>query len=89
MEGLVEFPRRLAGMEVGLLFRGLARNRTKVSLRSNGEVDVSGVAQLLGGGGHAKASGVLVELDLDETVRVVLDALRPLVEAAVASKEDR
>ena len=50
---------------------------------------MSGVAQLLGGGGHAKASGVLVELDLDEAVRVVLDALRPLVEAAVASKEDR
>ncbi|MDE2943020.1 MAG: bifunctional oligoribonuclease/PAP phosphatase NrnA [Gemmatimonadota bacterium] len=89
MEGLVEFPRRLAGMEVGLLFRGLARNRTKVSLRSNGEVDVSGVAQLLGGGGHAKASGVLVELDPDEAVRVVLDALRPLVEAAVASEKDR
>lgn len=86
MEGLVEFPRRLAGMEVGLFFRGLARKRTKVSLRSNGEVDVSSVAQSLGGGGHTKASGVLLELDLEEAVRAVLDALRPAVKAAVAGK---
>ena len=83
MEGLVEFPRRLEGIEVGLLFRGLARDRTKVSLRSNGNVDVSAVAQLLGGGGHTKASGAIIELDLEAAVRVVLDALRPLVEAAV------
>ncbi len=89
MEGLVEFPRRLAGMEVGLFFRGLARDRTKVSLRSNGEVDVAGVAQLLGGGGHTKASGVLLELELDEAVRIVVDALRPLVEAAVAEQAGR
>ena len=83
MEGLVEFPRRLEGIEVGLLFRGLAPDRTKVSLRSNGNVDVSAVAQMLGGGGHTKASGVIIELDLEGAVRVVLDALRPLVQAAV------
>ena len=82
MEGLVEFPRRLEGIEVGLFFRGLAPDRTKVSLRSNGSVNVSGVAQLLGGGGHTKASGAIIELDLEQAVRVVLDALRPLVEAA-------
>ncbi|WP_420635402.1 DHH family phosphoesterase [Candidatus Palauibacter sp.] len=85
MEGLVEFPRRLEGIEVGLMFRGLSRARTKVSFRSNGEVDVSEVAQLLGGGGHTKASGALIELDLEETVRVVLDELRPLVEKVAAS----
>lgn len=84
MEGLVEFPRRLEGIEVGLLFRGLARERTKVSLRSNGQVDVSAVARELGGGGHAKASGAVIELDLEHAVRLVLDALRPLVEVVAA-----
>lgn len=87
MEGLVEFPRRLQGMEVGLLFRGLAKNRTKVSLRSNGDVDVSDVAHDLGGGGHTKASGVVLEVGLDEAIRVVLDELRPLVEAVIEAAE--
>jgi len=77
MEGLVEYPRRLEGMEVGLFFRALSSTRTKVSLRSNGDVDVSSIAQELGGGGHAKASGVVLELELEEAIRVVVDKVRP------------
>ncbi len=83
LEGLVEYPRRLAGIEVGVFFRGLSRDRTKVSLRSNGRVDVSGVARALGGGGHTKASGVLVEAGLEEAIQTVLGVLRPAVRAAL------
>ncbi len=82
LEGLVDFPRRLEGMEVGFLIRGLSRDRTKVSLRSNGKVDVSDVARRLGGGGHVHASGALVDLGLQETLQLVLGMLRPLAEAA-------
>lgn len=77
MEGLVEYPRRLAGIEVGLFFRALSSTRTKVSLRSNGDVDVSAIAQEFGGGGHAKASGVVLELGLEDAVRAVVDRVRP------------
>lgn len=84
MEGLVDFPRRLRGMEVGILFRGLAADRTKVSLRSNGDVDVGRVAEALGGGGHAKASGAVLESGLEASIRTVLDVLRPRVEEVVA-----
>ena len=86
MEGLVEFPRRLEGIEVGLFFRGLSADRTKVSLRSNGRVDVGAVAEELGGGGHAKASGVVIESGLEEAIRTVLEKLRPRVDAAADPK---
>ena len=75
-EGLVEYPRRIRGIEVALLFRELSRNRTKVSLRSNGVRDVSGIAQELGGGGHPKASGVLIELPVARAIEVVVEAVR-------------
>ncbi len=75
-EGLVEYPRRIRGIEVALLFRELSRKRTKVSLRSNGERDVSGIAQELGGGGHPKAAGVLIELPVGKATEVVVDAVR-------------
>ncbi|MCG8467709.1 MAG: bifunctional oligoribonuclease/PAP phosphatase NrnA [Gemmatimonadetes bacterium] len=88
MEGLVEFPRRLQGIEVGILFRGLAAARTKVSLRSNGEVDVSVVAQRLGGGGHTKASGAVLELGLEPTIQAVMDELRPAVDAATGAPSE-
>ena len=87
MEGLVEFPRRLAGVEVGLFFRGLSSERTKVSLRSNGEVNVSTIARDLGGGGHAKASGIVLDMPLEAAVRVVVDRVRP--EALAAAAESR
>ena len=76
MEGLVEYPRRLAGVEVGLFFRGLSSERTKVSLRSNGQSDVNRVARRLGGGGHVRAAGAVLALPLADAESVTLDALR-------------
>ncbi|MFQ5678178.1 MAG: bifunctional oligoribonuclease/PAP phosphatase NrnA [Gemmatimonadota bacterium] len=76
MEGIVEYPRRLEGIEVAVLFRELAGRRTKASLRSNGEVDVAEVARILGGGGHAKAAGVLLQRPLEEGRAAVLEQLR-------------
>lgn len=75
-EGLVDYPRRLAGIEVGLFFRALSSTRTKVSLRANGDVDVSSIAQELGGGGHPKAAGAVLESGLEEAVRTVVERVR-------------
>ncbi len=79
VEGLVDYPRSVQGVEVGLLFRETARGGTKISFRSNGEVDVNAVARLFGGGGHVKAAGAMVERPLTEVrgevVRVTLEAI--------------
>jgi len=58
LDGIVEFPRSIAGVRMALLFREIAAGRVKVSLRSVGEVDVAAFAQPFGGGGHTKASGL-------------------------------
>lgn len=84
-EGLVDYPRRLAGIEVGLFFRALSSGRTKVSLRSNGDVDVSDIAQALGGGGHRKAAGIVLETGLEEAIRTVVERVRS---AARAVRDD-
>ncbi|HKK28372.1 MAG TPA: bifunctional oligoribonuclease/PAP phosphatase NrnA [Gemmatimonadota bacterium] len=75
-EGLVEYPRRLQGTEVAVLFRELARGRTKISLRSNGPIDVAAVARDFGGGGHRQAAGALVERPLAEVREAVVERLR-------------
>ncbi len=89
-DGLVEFPRRLRGIEVALAFRELSADRTKVSLRSTGDVDVARIAQSLGGGGHEKAAGVVVAEPLRAAIETVLrqarDAVR--VHAAQASRAE-
>jgi len=63
-EGIVNFPRSIKGVEVAMLFREEepADNGTrwKVSLRSNGELNVSQIAEKFGGGGHKRAAGCLI-----------------------------
>lgn len=76
LDAIVEYPRRIRGVEVAALFRGLPDGRTKVSLRSAGETDVAAVARELGGGGHTKAAGALVNKGVAETRDDTLAAIR-------------
>lgn len=57
MEGLVNEPLRLRGVEVAGLLYELEDGRIKASLRSRGRVDVNAVCRGFGGGGHRLASG--------------------------------
>jgi phosphoesterase RecJ-like protein len=76
LEGIVEYARRIRGVEVAALLRELPDGRTKVSLRASGEADVASVARSLGGGGHTKAAGALVGSGVDAAEGVVLEAIR-------------
>jgi phosphoesterase RecJ-like protein len=51
-------------------------NRTAVSFRSDGDVDVSQLAQKLGGGGHKMASAARIEGKFEEVVKKVLQTAR-------------
>ena len=56
-EGLIDYPRKIAGVEGVALLRERTDGKTKVSLRSRGEVDVEKIARAHGGGGHKNAAG--------------------------------
>ncbi|MCP4659732.1 MAG: bifunctional oligoribonuclease/PAP phosphatase NrnA [bacterium] len=66
-EGLIDYPRSIAGVEAVALFRHLQDGGTKVSLRSRGSVDVEKIARRHGGGGHHNAAGFSLREDDQET----------------------
>lgn len=72
MDGLVNYPRNIEGIEVGLLFKQVDEQSVKVSLRSAGKVDVARIAQSFGGGGHIRAAGCKVEGTLQESVAKIV-----------------
>ena len=76
LEGLVEYARSIEGTELAILFRETNDGATKISFRSNGEMDVNALARQFGGGGHVKAAGALVGDALDSARAKVLDAAR-------------
>ncbi|MDE7298669.1 MAG: bifunctional oligoribonuclease/PAP phosphatase NrnA [Lachnospiraceae bacterium] len=57
LSGIIDQLRVTRGVEVAVFIYELAPQEFKVSLRSNGEVDVSKTAVFFGGGGHRKAAG--------------------------------
>ncbi|MEJ2679468.1 MAG: DHHA1 domain-containing protein [Gemmatimonadota bacterium] len=82
LDGVVEYPRSIEGTEVALIFRETVEGGTKISLRSNGAVDVNAIARRFGGGGHVKAAGAVVGKPLaaarDAVLAEVRDAVRAL-----------
>lgn len=73
MEGLVNEPLKLQGVEVAALIHELPEGPIKVSLRSRGLVDVNTVCKIFNGGGHRLASGAKLDGPLDR-VQTMVDA---------------
>ena len=57
LDGIVSQLRLTEGVEAAIFIYEKNTQEFKVSLRSNGEVDVSRIAVFFGGGGHVKAAG--------------------------------
>lgn len=58
LEGIVSHLRNTRGVECAIFMYQTDVLEYKVSLRSNGKVDVAKVASFFGGGGHVRAAGV-------------------------------
>ncbi|SET42209.1 bifunctional oligoribonuclease/PAP phosphatase NrnA [Paenibacillus sp. NFR01] len=76
LEGIVNYPRNIRGVEVGMLFKVITERSVKVSLRSAGKVDVAELAQVFGGGGHTRAAGARIDMTLEEAIPRVLEEVR-------------
>lgn len=75
-DGLLDLVRQTKGVEFCLFFKELRDGNVKVSLRSNGNVDVYEIARTFGGGGHRMASGMTVPGPLKEAIRSVVKTAR-------------
>ncbi|GIP27335.1 phosphoesterase [Paenibacillus sp. J23TS9] len=76
LEGIVNYPRNIHGVEVGILFKVIHENAVKVSLRSAGKVDVAALAQSFGGGGHVRAAGCRIEGSLETIIQQVVERVK-------------
>lgn len=78
IEGLVNYARRIRGVEVAALLSEMRQEagpatRVRVSLRASGAVDVSAIAAALGGGGHRAAAGATIIGTLEAAGRRVVE----------------
>ncbi len=81
MDGIVNQLQNTRGVEVAIFLYEIGVQEYKVSMRSNGKVDVARVASYFGGGGHVKAAGCTMQGSVFDVVNsLTLDIERQLQE---------
>ena len=84
-EDIASLVGQLEGVKTSVTIRELAPGKCKISLRTDPQdLNASTVCALMGGGGHAAASGATLDLPVEETRAAVLDAIHPVKAAARA-----
>ncbi len=71
LEGIVNQLKNTRGVEVAIFMYETGTCRFKVSMRSNGRVNVATIATVYGGGGHDRAAGV----EMNGTYHDIINAL--------------
>jgi len=81
LEGVVDMLQHTEGVDLAVVVVERGPGRVKLSLRSSGRVDVARLARSLdvGGGGHAKAAGVVLHAPVAEVVPMLRAKLTALV----------
>jgi phosphoesterase RecJ-like protein len=81
-EDFIDYPRLIKGVEAAVFFREVNSRQYKISLRSEGKVDVSALAMQWGGGGHRNAAGCTIAGSGEEIKKRVLSSIQEAVSAA-------
>jgi len=79
-----EFNKSIKDVMCVVLLREINPEQVRVSLRSKADLDISGVARHLGGGGHRNAAGVSWKGSMKDVKRSILKGLSKLIKAKVA-----
>jgi phosphoesterase RecJ-like protein len=84
LEGIVDQLRIIKGVEVAILIHEKNPQEYKVSMRSNGVVDVQKAAVYFGGGGHVKAAGCTMK---GGSIHDVMNNLTGVLETQLIEKQ--
>ena len=72
VEGFTDIVRSISGVEVAVMIFEKNNNECRVNFRSKGKYKINDIAQSIGGGGHAYASGAMIRSNLKDAVEKVV-----------------
>ena len=80
LEGFADFIRSIEGVEVALVIYEADLRSCRINFRSNGRFTVNNIAKSFGGGGHAFASGAVVNKPLDEAKKEIINNTKNMIQ---------
>jgi bifunctional oligoribonuclease and PAP phosphatase NrnA len=83
--GLVGFLRNVEDVNVAIVFKQSAADRTDISMRAKPNYNIGALAVELGGGGHPQAAGAKIPGTLADVVARVLPLVRAIADQSITS----
>ncbi len=78
-EGIVENGRSIEGVQISVFIRQKDENSYKISMRSNGNINVSDICYIFGGGGHPNAAGALIQGNVEQVKEKIMKEIRKVI----------
>lgn len=79
VEDIVNEPMQIGSILAVALLVELQDGTTRGSLRSRGSIDVSLIAKQFGGGGHARAAGLIIKENMQSAREKILNAMKDII----------
>ncbi|MBA64664.1 MAG: DHH family phosphoesterase [Candidatus Marinimicrobia bacterium] len=76
VEGFTDIVRSISGVEVAVMIFEKMENECRVNFRSKGKYKINDIAKSIGGGGHAFASGAMINGSLNDAIRKVVSSTK-------------
>jgi len=81
LDGFASLGQEIGGVRVVVFCLQSSKSKVKISLRSDGSLEINQLAVEYGGGGHTSAAGATVTGKLDEVMAEVVEKVKMLLEA--------
>ena len=78
-EGIIDHIRDIETVEIAIFVRECLDGDYKVSLRSTEYADVAQLAQDFGGGGHVRAAGFKITMDLQKLCDALITSAKEMI----------
>lgn len=88
-EGIIDSLNSVAGISVAIIFKEVAANLVKISVRSREDVDAAAICATFGGGGHKRAAGAELRLPLRKAIDAVLGIATEAIDHAIGRPQHR
>lgn len=80
LDGFASLGQEIGGVRIVIFCLQSSKSKVKISLRSDGSIEINQLAVAYGGGGHPSAAGATVMGQLDEVLAEVVDKAKRLLE---------
>lgn len=78
-DGIASLPRQIEGVLAGVTIKEKENGKYKISIRTYPPVDAAQICSSMGGGGHIRAAGCVLEGALDEVINTIIEKTKPFL----------